>query len=65
MLLPRDMVEDGEPLPTDGLVVEEVQDEDTVRMFIRSWRLRVSQEYTRSILESYDGGPYPTGPSAL
>jgi hypothetical protein len=62
MRQPQDVVDGGEALPTDGLVVEEIQDEDTIRLFIRSWRMRVNQEYTRSVLESYDGGPYPGRP---
>ncbi|MCM2310113.1 MAG: hypothetical protein NDI84_01820 [Steroidobacteraceae bacterium] len=33
--------DDAEPVPTDGLEVEETRDADTVRMFILEWRRRL------------------------
>jgi hypothetical protein len=32
---------DAEPVPTDGLEVEETRDADTVRLFILEWRRRL------------------------
>ena len=43
------IVED-ESLPVDGLVVEEIKDEDTIRQFIVAWRRRVSREYALALL---------------
>ena len=34
-----------EPLPTDGLQVEETRDPDTVRLFVKEWRRRVNAEF--------------------
>jgi hypothetical protein len=60
---PRDGTDDDDQgLPVEGLEVEETQDEDTIRRFIRDWRKRVSEEYARSILEADSKGPPP--PSA-
>lgn len=42
---------EDQALPIDGLVVEEIDDEDTIRTFVRAWRQRVSREYARSLLE--------------
>ncbi|NJD32708.1 MAG: hypothetical protein FIB04_12580 [Gammaproteobacteria bacterium] len=54
---PRNEPKDDEQfLPTDGLHVEETDDEDTVRLFLRAWRRRVSEEYARSILEGRTDG---------
>jgi hypothetical protein len=36
--------QDLEPLPTDGLQVEETRDADTVRRFLQEWRCRVILE---------------------
>ena len=38
-------------LPVDGLEVEEVSDESTIRQFVADWRRRVSQEYAMSLLQ--------------
>lgn len=43
-------IEEDLLLPTDGLVVEEISDEDTVRQFVAAWRLRVSREYAMALL---------------
>ena len=34
-----------EPLPTDGLQVEETCDPDTVRLFVREWRRRIDRDF--------------------
>jgi len=34
-----------EPLPTDGLEVEETRDPDTVRLFVREWRRRIERDF--------------------
>ena len=36
--------EDAEPLPTDGMDVEEFRDADTVRLFVLEWRRRTCGE---------------------
>ena len=36
--------DDAEPLPTDGMDVEEFRDADTVRLFMLEWRRRVRRE---------------------
>jgi hypothetical protein len=36
--------DDGEPLPTEGMDVEEFRDEDTVRLFMLEWRRRMRRE---------------------
>ena len=36
--------DDAEPLPTDGMEVEEVRDADTVRLFMFEWRRRLSEQ---------------------
>jgi hypothetical protein len=42
---PRDDVPtEGEPLPTEGLEVEEARDEDTAQLFMREWRTRVIRD---------------------
>ena len=33
-----------EPLPTEGLHVEETRDPDTVRLFVREWRRRIERD---------------------
>jgi hypothetical protein len=33
--------DDAEPVPTDGLEVQETRDADTVRLFILEWRRRL------------------------
>jgi len=35
---------DGEPLPVEGLEVEEARDEDTAQLFMREWRTRIVRE---------------------
>jgi hypothetical protein len=51
----RELESDGDqPLPVDGLVVEELHDEATLRRVIRSWRRRVSQEYVRAYVQGHD-----------
>jgi hypothetical protein len=34
-----------EPLPTDGLHVEETRDPETVRLFVREWRRRIERDF--------------------
>jgi len=34
---------DSEPLPVDGLDVEEVRDPDTLQLFMREWRRRLGR----------------------
>jgi hypothetical protein len=46
-----DANEMGLGLPVDGLEVEEIRDEDTIRRFMADWRRRVSDEYDLAILE--------------
>ena len=36
--------DDAEPLPTDGMEVEEFRDADTVRLFMLEWRRRMHRE---------------------
>ena len=36
--------DDAEPLPIDGMVVEEFRDADTVRLFMLEWRRRIRRE---------------------
>lgn len=36
--------EDLQPLPTDGLEVQELRDEDTARLFRQAWRERLIRE---------------------
>ena len=36
--------DDAEPLPTDGMEVEEFRDADTVRLFMLEWRRRMRRE---------------------
>ena len=42
-------------LPVDGLEVEEVSDESTIRQFMADWRRRVSQEYAMALLRDESG----------
>jgi hypothetical protein len=42
----------GLGLPVDGLEVEEIRDEDTIRRFMADWRRRVSDEYALALLEA-------------
>ena len=42
-------------LPVDGLEVEEVSDESTIRQFAADWRRRVSQEYALALLRDEPG----------
>jgi hypothetical protein len=42
----------GSGLPVDGLEVEEIRDEDTIRRFMADWRRRVSDEYALALLEA-------------
>lgn len=37
--------DDAEPLPTDGMEVEEFRDADTVRLFMLEWRRRMCREW--------------------
>jgi len=40
---PRESVAaDGDPLPTEGLEVQEAHDEDTAQLFMREWREKVT-----------------------
>lgn len=52
---------DDESLPVDGLEVEEVRDEDTIREFVAAWRRRVSREYALSLLR--EASHRPAGPT--
>lgn len=36
--------DDAEPLPTDGMEVEEFRDADTVRLFMLEWRRRTCRD---------------------
>jgi len=36
--------DDAEPLPIDGMEVEEFRDADTVRLFMLEWRRRMCRE---------------------
>jgi hypothetical protein len=36
--------DEAEPLPVDGMDVEEFRDADTVRLFMLEWRRRASRE---------------------
>ena len=36
--------DDAEPLPVDGMDVEEFRDADTVRLFMLEWRRRAARE---------------------
>lgn len=36
--------DDAEPLPVDGMDVEEFRDADTVRLFMLEWRRRMRRE---------------------
>ena len=36
--------DDAEPLPIDGMEVEEFRDADTVRLFMLEWRRRMRRE---------------------
>ena len=42
-------------LPVDGIEVEEVSDESTIRQFVADWRRRVSQEYAMAMLRDRSG----------
>jgi hypothetical protein len=42
-------------LPVDGIEVEEVSDESTIRQFVADWRRRVSQEYAMALLRDEPG----------
>ena len=42
-------------LPVDGLVVEEISDEVTVRQFMLAWRRRLSREYVTALLQERQG----------
>jgi hypothetical protein len=42
-------------LPVDGLVVEEISDEVTVRQFVLAWRRRLSREYAAALLQERQG----------
>jgi hypothetical protein len=37
--------DDAEPLPTDGMQVEEFRDADTVRLFMLEWRRRTCRDW--------------------
>lgn len=51
MRQPGDVNDEEQVLSTDGLEVEEVHDEDTIRQFVAAWRRRVSREYARALLQ--------------
>jgi hypothetical protein len=44
-----------EPLPTDGLQVEETRDPDTVRLFVREWRRRIERDFIEYPVRSTQG----------
>ena len=44
-----------EPLPTDGLQVEETRDPDTVRLFVREWRRRIDRDFIEYPVPSTQG----------
>ena len=46
---------DDSTLLVDGLEVEEVSDESTIRQFVADWRRRVSQEYAMALLQDHPG----------
>jgi len=52
--------EDAEPLPTDGMDVEEFRDADTVQLFMLEWRRRVRHEL-RDQLATMRRRPRPGG----
>ena len=43
-------------LPVDGLVVEEISDEVTVRQFMLAWRQRLSREYATALQQRQGKG---------
>ena len=43
--------DEDQVLPVDGLVVEEISDEVTVRQFMLAWRQRLSREYAMALLQ--------------
>ncbi len=43
--MPSSDCDDAEPLPTDGMQVEEFRDADTVRLFMLEWRRRMCREW--------------------
>lgn len=55
-----DTQEEDQVLPIDGLEVEEVHDEDTIRQFVAAWRRRVNREYAAALLKD----PPTQGPLA-
>ena len=44
-----------EPLPTDGLQVEETCDPDTVSLFVREWRRRIERDFIEYPVHSTQG----------
>ena len=46
-----DTQEADQVIPVDGLEVEEVHDEDTIRQFVAAWRRRVRREYATALLQ--------------
>jgi hypothetical protein len=36
--------DDAEPLPIDGIEVEEIRDADTVRLLVQEWRRRLREQ---------------------
>ncbi|HQR23851.1 MAG TPA: hypothetical protein PL152_07940 [Steroidobacteraceae bacterium] len=51
MLRENNELDHDQPPTTDGLVVEETRDADTLRQFVRAWRRRVNHELAHSLLE--------------
>ncbi|MFO1392858.1 MAG: hypothetical protein U1F09_03720 [Steroidobacteraceae bacterium] len=51
MLRENNELDHDQPPTSDGLVVEESHDADTLRQFVRAWRRRVNHELARSLLE--------------
>ena len=51
MLREYQELDDDQPPSTDGVVVEEIHDADTLRQFIRAWRRRVNHELAHSLVD--------------
>jgi hypothetical protein len=49
----NETTDEVEGLSVDGLEVEEIRDEDTIRQFVVAWRRRVSRELALDILQAY------------
>jgi hypothetical protein len=49
----NETTDEVEGLSVDGLEVEEIRDEDTIRQFVAAWRRRVNRELALDILQAY------------